>query len=641
MKKRIYLILAIFAITFNSAFSQEDGKVNVGVDKEFSNLKYKEVIRDLTKLVKSGNNSPEVVSKLANAYYYNVEMEEAAKWYGELLAQDGVIDLENYYKYAMALKATGKYEDANKYLKKFAVLKPNDSRSIKYLESPDYLTTIDKLSGNFNIENLDSNSRFSDFGTSFYKDGIVFASSRGDGKLYKWNEQPFLDLYYVGEDGKDPVKFSKEINTKFHESSTSFTNDGKTMYFTRNNYINGKKRKSSDKVVGLKIYKATLNDDGVWSDVTSMPFNDDEYNVAHPALSLDNTKLYFASDMPGTRGQSDIFVVDVFDDGNYGEPTNLGDVVNTEGRENFPYVSNNGTLYFSSNGHQGLGGLDIFYANLNKNIEKVENLGKPINSPRDDFEFIIDEFTNTGYLTSNRYNGKGDDDIYKFQREVCNQLVAGTVVDKNTNIVIPEANVIIYSETKEKVYRFTTDINGAFSYNTDCKKGTFKAVASKEGYEYEELIYTIDPEIKLDLALKLNLTPKETIESPAQVGEDLFTLLDLDPIYFNFDKSYIRPDAQIELQKVINYLKQYPSVNIDVQSHTDSRATFSYNQALSERRNVSTKNWIIEKGGISPSRLTGRGYGETELTNRCSDGVDCSEEEHQQNRRSMFIVTKN
>ena len=437
MKNRIYIIFAVFAIAFNFAFSQEGGKVNTSVDKEYNNLKYKEVIRDLSKLVKSGDNSPEVLAKLANAYYFNVEMEEAAKWYGELLAQELPLDFENYYRYAMALKAMGQYEAANNYLKKFAVLVPEDSRSKKYLDSPDYLTTIDRLSGNFTIENLDLNSRFSDFGTSFYKKGIVFASSRGEGKLYKWNEQPFLDLFYLEENGDSPKRFSTTLNTKFHESSTSFTNDGKTIYFTRNNYINGKKRKSSDKVVGLKIYKATLNDDGNWTNITSMPFNNDEYNVAHPALSLDNKKLYFASDMPGTRGKSDIFVVDVLEDGSYGEPTNLGDVINTEGRENFPYVSNNGTLYFSSDGHQGLGGLDIFYANLNTDIEKIENLGKPINSSRDDFEFIIDEFTNLGYLTSNRYNGKGDDDIYKFEREICNQLVAGTVVDKNTNIVIP------------------------------------------------------------------------------------------------------------------------------------------------------------------------------------------------------------
>ena len=641
MKNRIYIVLALFAMTFNTAFSQEDGKVNNGVDKEYNNLKYKEVIRDLSKLVKSGDNSPELLTKLANAYYFNVEMEEAAKWYGELLAQDTPIDFEYYYRYAMALKATGEYEDANKYLKKFAVLKPNDSRSKKYLESPDYLTTIDKISGNFSIENLEINSRFSDFGTSFYKDGIVFASSRGEGKLYKWNEQPFLDLFFAKEDGNTPVRFSEKLNTKFHESSTSFTDDGKTIYFTRNNYYNGKKRNSKDKVVGLKIYKATLNKDGVWTNLTSMPFNNDEYNVAHPALSLDNKKLYFASDMPGTRGKSDIFVVDILEDGNYGEPTNLGDVVNTEGRENFPFVSNNGTLYFSSDGHQGLGGLDIFYANLDANIEKVKNLGKPINSPRDDFEFIINEFTNRGYLTSNRYNGKGDDDIYKFQREICNQLVAGTVVDKTTNIVIPDASVVVYNDSKKKVYRFTTDTNGAFSYNTDCRKGTYKAVASKEGYNPEEITYIIDPEIRLDLALKLNLTPKTETVEPASVGVDLFKLLNLNPIYFNLNKSNIRPDAQIELQKVISYLKEYPSVNIDVQSHTDSRGSNSYNEALSQRRNVSTKNWIIERGGISPNRISGKGYGESQLINGCSDGVKCSEKKHQQNRRSMFIVTKN
>ncbi|WP_452223129.1 OmpA family protein [Lacinutrix chionoecetis] len=639
MKNRIYVIIALLTLSFNFGFSQKDGKVNATVDKEYNNLKYKEAIRDLSKLVKDGNNSPDVLAKLANAYYFNVEMEEAAKWYGELLAQDAAIDFEYYYRYAQALKATGKYEDANKYLKKFAVLKPNDSRSKKFLESPDYLTTIDKLSGNFTIENLDMNSRFSDFGTSFYKDGIVFASSRGEGRLYKWNEQPFLDLFYVKDDADKPVRLSENINTKFHESSTSFTNDGKTMYFTRNNYFNGKKRKSSDKVVGLKIYKATLSDAGQWTNITPMPFNNDEYNVAHPALSLDNTKLYFASDMPGTRGKSDLFVVDILADGGYGEPQNLGDVINTEGRENFPYVSNNGTLYFSSDGHQGLGGLDIFYANLEGSIKKVQNIGKPINSSRDDFEFIIDEFTNVGYLTSNRYNGKGDDDIYRFQRAICNQLISGTVVDKNTNQVIPEATVIVYNSENKEVYRFTSDQNGAFGYNSDCKKGTYKAVASKEGYEPEELTYEIDPEIKLDLALKLNLTPEKA--EVAAVGTDLFVLLDLNPIYFDFDKSFIRPDAQVELQKVINYLNEYPSVSIDVQSHTDSRGRDAYNEALSQRRNKSTKNWIINKGGISKSRISGRGYGETQLVNRCSNGVKCTEEEHQQNRRSMFIVTKN
>ncbi|OIQ23076.1 OmpA family protein [Lacinutrix sp. MedPE-SW] len=638
MKNRIYIVLAILALTFNISFSQEDGKVNASVDKEYNNLKYKEAIRELSKLVEDGNNSPEVLSKLANAYYFNVEMEEAAKWYGELLAQDSVVDFEYYYRYAMALKATGKYEEANKYLKKFSVLKPEDSRSKKFMESPDYLTTIDKLSGNFTIENLDFNSRFSDFGTSFYKDGIVFASSRGDGRLYKWNEQPFLDLFYVENDTAAPQRLSEKINTKFHESSTSFTNDGKTIYFTRNNYINGKKRKSSDRVVGLKIYKATLNDAGEWVDVVSMPFNNDDYNVAHPALSLDNTKLYFASDMPGTKGKSDLFVVDILENGEYGEPTNLGDEINTEGRENFPYISNNGTLYFSSDGHPGLGGLDVFYANLEGSKKSVTNIGKPINSSRDDFEFIIDEFTNLGYLTSNRYNGKGDDDIYKFERQVCNQLIAGTVVDKNTNQVIPDATVIVYNSKNKEVYRFNSDQNGAFSYNSDCKKGTYRAVASKEGYNTEELTYSIDPEIELDLALKLNLTPEK---QAAEVGTDLFVLLNLNPIYFDFDKSYIRPDAQVELQKVINYLKEYPSVSIDVQSHTDSRGRDAYNESLSQRRNTSTKNWIIEKGGISSSRISGRGYGESQLVNRCSNGVKCSEEEHQQNRRSMFIVTKN
>lgn len=638
MKNKI-IILTVFSILSFSTFKAQVNGISAKVEKKYDKLSYIETTKALLKLVEDGNRTPEVLKKLANAYYFNVKMEDASKWYGELFAiKDIVVEYEYYYRYAMALKAIGNYDKANEYMQKFAVLKPNDSRAILFKKSPNYLETIEELSGDFELENLDFNSRFSDFGTSFYKEGIVFASSRGDGKLYKWNEQPFLDLYYINESEGKPEKLSENINTKYHESSTSFTKDGNTMYFTRNNYFRGKARKSNEKVNGLKIYKAQLVD-GNWTNIESMPFNNDDYNVAHPALSVDEKRLYFASDMPGTYGKSDLFYVDINEDGTYGDPVNLGETINTEGRENFPFISNNGTLYFSSDGHQGLGGLDVFMSNLEATKVAVTNLGKPINSSRDDFEFIIDENTNEGYLTSNRYNGKGDDDIYKFTREYCTRFISGTTVDKRTNAIIPYASVVILNEKGVEVQNLTSDQNGAFSYEGSCKKQTYKVIASKDEFIQSEETFKINPSKEEDVVLKLNL--KQTENEPLPVGKDLFTELDLNPIYFDFDKSNIRPDAQVELQKVIDYLKKYPTVNIDVQSHTDSRATDQYNIALSQRRNESTKNWIIQKGNIDPSRISGRGYGETQLVNRCSNGVKCSEEEHQQNRRSMFIVTSN
>lgn len=634
MKNRYILSTLIIVLSLTFTFAQDDG-ISSKTEKKYDKLSYIETTKELLKLVEKGNKTPEVYKKLANSYYFNTKMEEASKWYGELFKLDAVVEYEYYYRYAMSLKAIGDYTGANANMKKFATLKPDDSRAILFSKSPNYLEAIEALSGDFELENLDFNSRFSDFGTSFYKDGIVFASSRGDGKLYKWNEQPFLDLYTYNTESNSVKPFSESLNTKYHESSTSFTQDGNIIYFTRNNFFKGKVRKSGEKVNGLKIFKAEFID-GAWKNIVSMPFNNDDYNVAHPALSLDENKLYFASDMPGTRGKSDIYYVDILEDGTYGDPVNLGDAINTEGRENFPYISNNGTLYFSSDGHQGLGGLDIFMTKLNDPSQAVTNLGKPINSSRDDFEFIIDEFSNEGYLTSNRYNGKGDDDIYRFSRSFCTQLVSGTTVNKNTNVIIPYASVVVLNEKGIEVQNLNSDQNGAFSYEGPCTKQKYNIIATKDGYIQSDQTFIVNPKKREDVVLKLNLTSETS--QPADVGRDLVEVLNLNPIYFDFDKSNIRPDAEIELRKVIDYMNKYPTIRIDVQSHTDSRASDDYNMALSNRRNVSTKQYIINKGGISADRLEGRGYGETMLVNKCSNGVKCTEDEHDWNRRSNFIV---
>ena len=278
----------------------------------------------------------------------------------------------------------------------------------------------------FVINTLAINSKYSDYAPSFFNKELVFASSRNINHfstiIDESNNQPFLDLYttsFIDISNKNNVlKLKGNINTKFHESSATFSKDGKTVYFTRNNYSKKKSKKSSNGVVLLKIYRSNYIN-GKWEDVEELPFNSDEYSIAHPALSPDGKFLYFASDMPGSIGKSDLYVVEINKDGSFGVPKNLGNQINTSGRETFPYVSDKGNLFFASDGHKGFGGLDIFMAMPNQDgFFGVYNLGKPINSPKDDFTFIINEETKTGYFASNRIGGKGDDDIYGFKQIV-------------------------------------------------------------------------------------------------------------------------------------------------------------------------------------------------------------------------------
>ena len=638
MKKRIYLLSILSVLVFNSSFAQK--RKSSRAIKKYENLSYIESRNQLLELANKEEASPQVIEKLANAFYFNSEMKDASIWYEKLMAFNLPTEPENYFRYAQALRAQEKYEESDQVLKKLAAIRPEDSRIKEFLSKTDYIKAIDEMSSDFELLNLDINTGFSDFGTSTYNGHLIFASSRDqDEKIYKWNAQPFLDLFELNEDGT-VKEVNGDVNTEYHESSTTFTKDGKTAYFTRNNFFKGKVKRNSEKFHGLKIYKATLVD-SVWTNIESLPFNNDEYNVAHPALSADEKKLFFASDMFGTQGASDIFVVNINEDGTYGEPINLGSKINTEGRENFPFVSDKDILYFSSDGHVGLGGLDVFkveMGKLNESISMIHNLGKPINSPKDDFGYIVNETTGKGYISSNREGGKGDDDIYSFVIPACTKAISGIVINKRTQDILANADVFIYDSSRNLLQSLKSDDSGKFSFNLGCKDRTYLIEAKKEKYKDDFTDFSIKADEKAELNLELKLEPEA-----AKIGTDLALLLDLNPIYFDYDKSFIRPDAEIELAKVINYMNEFPNVKVDVRSHTDSRGKDAYNWALSNRRNKSTREYIIKKGGISAERLIGIGYGERRLTNRCTNTnkLKCTEAEHQANRRSEFIVIEN
>lgn len=633
--KTLYTLVFVLSITIG-AFAQ-GSKLNKA-DKKYDKYSYIDAIEIYEKVAEKGYKSAELFEKLGNAYYFNGELDKASKWYGELFALNQEVDSEYYFRYAQTLKAEGNYEKSNQYMELFAQ-KTNDTRAKLFQENKDYLTDIDAVSGKYTMDKTDVNSEFYDYGPTFFGKQIVFTSSRSEGnqysKIHDWTKQNFTDLFVASIDNNGKLgsveNFSKTVNTKYNESSPVFTKDGKTMYFTRNNYNDGKKRKSDDKVIMEKIYKAELIN-GEWTNVKELPFSNDNYKTAHPALSPDEKTMYFASDMPGSFGNSDLYKVSIDSNGNFGSPENLGPTINTEGRETFPFVDADNNLFFASDGHPGLGGLDIFEAkSANNSFEKPVNVGKPLNSQMDDFGYVTNN-DGLGFFSSNRDGGSGYDDIYTFT--VCTHTLSGLITDVDTKEILPNAKVILFDDKMNKISETTSSDKGSYSFKIECNK-KYYVRASKEEYETTEKSFgpvTKTGESKLDIELKRNIFPIE-------VGTDLAKILDVSIIYFDLDKWNIRPDAAEDLEKIIAVMNQYPNMVIDIRSHTDSRQTHKYNELLSDRRAKSTLEFMV-KNGINRNRLTAKGYGETQLANNCSDDVPCSEAEHQKNRRSEFIVLK-
>jgi outer membrane protein OmpA-like peptidoglycan-associated protein len=637
----LFALLCIFSLGLGA----QEKKVKKATDN-YDDYAYVDARTLYLKLAKDGATNPEVYSKLGDSYYFTAEYTEAAKWYGKLLTgeTDSSLDPEYYFRYAQSLKSIELYDLADEQMEKFNELNGTDSRALKFSNDRNYLKDIEAASGRYSLSKVSFNSDLQDFGPSFYKDSLVFSSNRKNvtGEYnHDWNDQPFLDLFLVENPTTDAPgisKLSKVLNTPYHESTSVFTKNGDVMYFTRNNYTKKKLRKDGSGTTKLKLYRSVY-DGGKWSKAEELPFNSDDYSTAHPTLSPDENTLYFASDRPGTRGLSDLWRVAILDDGGFGEPVNLGDVINTEGRETFPHVTSAGQLFYASDGHSGLGGLDIFTSDLNENVTTTTNVGKPLNSSKDDFGLILNDENGLGYFSSNRSGGLGNDDIYAVKREIieippCLQTIAGVTRDVKTNEIIPGATVELKSLDNEVLGTQVSDAQGNFSFANQPCETPFALRASKDKYDPSEASVStgVDPD---------GVTNKDLFLQPLlrlEVGQDLGKILNLNPIYFDFDKAYIRPDAAYELQKVIAVMNEYPTLKIDVRSHTDSRGRDSYNLDLSQRRNVSTREYINQTGGISTSRLSGKGYGETQPTNQCSNGVKCSEEEHQLNRRSEFII---
>lgn len=609
----------------------------------YEQLDYVNAQKIYLEVAEKGHESEELFTKLANSYYFNAQYNEAVKWYERLFNFTATPEENNVYlRYSQSLKATGKAAKAVEYFDVFLVKSDLENQQIK---AQDYLEIIQQNSGRYEMEALENvyDEKQISFGHLKLGDTLYYASTNNSKTFLNsrsaWDGLSFLSLYTVEVDSLNqttskPKKLTGKLKSKFHESSPIFTADHNTMYFTRSNITYDDKNEDQR----LKIYKAQRKNNK-WQKAEELSINSDYFSSAHPTLNSDNTKLYFSSDRPGGYGESDIYVSDIDSYGNLSVPTNLGSTINTSGKETFPFITADNALYFSSDGHLGMGGLDVFYIEiLDNGFGNLLNIGAPVNSYADDFAFGIDLETHRGFISSNRSSDEGAfvyDNIYSFLEtspiiDVYVAQIEGVVTDKQTGEPIAEAQVIL-SDVDGTIFKeVLTDENGYYLVETN-KFDSYLIKASKPEYDTDESMSKSGLETQeINFQLQQN-------EMPLVPGTDLAEVLNIPIIYFDFDKSNIRKDAQVELEKVFAVLNLYPDLKIDIRSHTDSRGNDAYNEALSQRRATSTLNYLVAKG-TDASRLSATGFGETQHVNNCSNGVPCSEVDHQKNRRSEFIV---
>lgn len=639
MRKLFTLGLFVFA---SIAFGQQKLKA---ADKMFKSMSYVEAAKLYEEyLEKNDSPSTETITNIADTYYFINDMRKALPWYQKLYEIQGQ-NLSDLYmlRYTQSLRGVRDYDQANGLVKEYLKKKAVNGQVKQFANNQIHLDSLAKKEPSYEIRNLEVNSPNSDFGATYYGDKMVYSSSNEEDatKLYSWNQQPFLAMYVAEKNLTNGTLFNQklffdEVNSNYHDATITFASDLKTFYYTTNTLKKKKLKNDAAGTNNFQIIKAWL-ENGKVTKTENLFFNSLDYSVGHPALSADGKWLFFVSDMPGGLGETDIYVCEIFEDGKLNSPKNLGPKVNTVGREMFPYFSN-GVLYFSSEGHYGFGGLDVFESKFNgKDFSYPKNLGEPINSNKDDFSYIIDSELKTGYFSSNRDMGKGDDDIYYFTKKIqeCNQIVQGTVKNTKTLVNIEGATIKVYDGFGDLVNEYKTTTDGKFEFVLPCN-GTYKVEASKPNHTTEaKEVATLDKNgdiINLDFKLT---SLDDLVVKDAKTGNEK---VDINPIFFNYDKWDITPQAATELDKVVFVLNNFPNVKIRIESHTDSRGKDLYNLNLSDKRAKSTQTYILSKG-ISADRIESAvGFGETRLTNKCKNGVKCTEDEHFANRRSDFII---
>ncbi len=735
----------------------EDGTIKQRkADKLYKQMGYQASADLYERMVKKGNIDNTSMAKLAKSHRLNGDTEGAEYWYSKIINANS--EPSTMFYYAQALQSNGKCEDAVRWYNAFnAKANKNDQVNIDFIDDCSELNQFESHEAVLTNASF-LNSESLDFSAVPFKKGVVFTSTRGLGSIAKntdnWTKDNFSDLFYAerNEDGSysEPVSLANDVNGRFHDGAASFTTAQNVMYFSRNNRSGNRKKGN----ISMKIYTAEVNDEGVWSEGEELPFNSDDFITCHPTLNVDGQKLYFASNRPGGFGGMDIYVSEK--QGNtWSAPMNLGPEVNTVGNEIFPVINQEDILFFASNGHRGLGGLDIFaIKKMDANDEQSwtirKNIGTPFNSKKDDFGFVTNANTTEGFVTSSRDGGKGEDDIYEWTsdepidffgepvlklegktgmnklfavidmkskdaindaivtfettnednepvfytsdnlgelkhlvrpgksikikvekdgyesytehiesydlltydkdryelelvRRACTEM-NGVIMNKDCDKPLADATIRVFNKCTGEEETFTTNRNGTFESCLKCGC-EYEIIGNKDSFTEDRVVLSTldsncDEAKKMNVLLDVNsISPANFVGIPKANELAVGSVITLENIYYDFNKYKIRPDASTDLDDLVRLMNENPSLEIELGSHTDARGTDTYNQKLSLNRASAAVTYLVKKG-IDPDRIIAKGYGESQLTNGCGNGVNCDEDEHQRNRRTEIKVTR-
>lgn len=716
--KKILIYFVLFIGILQTAYAQQDLE---RVNDLFKKAYYADAIV-LYEAALPANKSSKLIKNLADSYYHTFNLKASARWYSYLVSNYGdTLEEEFYFKLHHSLKATGEYEEAQTVLFDYYTKEGNTAKLEELKKEVTYLENIKAIGDRFIIQNSFLNTVTSEFGAVQIGTDIWYTAThkKSTSKTYRWNNERYLDIYthhadklMLGDSVSKPL--AGAINTRLHEGPFTISPDGQTLYFTRNNFKNGKRKTDDKKISNLKIYSANLVN-GEWKNITELPFNSDDFSNEHPSLSHDGSKLYFASDRPGGYGSFDIYEVTLQGDNDFSTPVNLGAVINTDKKEQFPFIASDNSLYFSSNGHAGFGLMDVFISeSKNGTFQQPDNLGLPVNSGYDDFSYILNADVKTGYFASNRPSGKGSDDIYSFTItkdlviEDCKQYITGIITERTTTLPLSEVTIQVLDAENNQVTSFTTKKDGAFEFESLC--GTqYTLKAEKTGFEGNSRtiktnkerngikdgsmdLYSLVEKEKAEAliiaqkladeklraatlaAKKLEEQEKEKVRLALQQVEEKEqlqrtrlaekaktekalakkitdalasekaltkdkdrTVIKTEEIHFDYSLWYLRRESRERLQTVIDVMKKNPGMIIEIGTHTDIRGNGGYNKSLSQKRADSAKEFLV-KNGIESGRVVSKGYGESQPIVECPVPADCTEEDHEWNRRCEFVV---
>ncbi len=624
-KQAFFFSSVIFLLSSCASYHIRQG------NRLYNDLAYSSAITEYQKGL-SKKEFPQARLKLAECYRRINDLPNAEAAFAKAIQLPQAQPIHKLH-YAQILMRNGKYEQAKIYLDQYIAAVPTDVTAGKLRVSCDSIQAWMADSLKYTVTSSPINSGQSNFAPVYYKDGVVFTTDRTTkGKTYEWTGRHFLEMYYAKGDPKNgystPVSLSGDVNGIYHDGPAAFSSKGDTLIFTRNNYVKRKLKESNQDEVNLKIFQA-VKKDTTWKNLGEFPFNSNDYSTCHPTLSSDGNTLYFVSDMPGGLGGADIYMSQKIN-GAWNKPVNLGPSVNTPYNEMFPMLWKDTVLYFSSEGHYNFGGLDLFSSTKTAGgWTMADNMGYPLNSSYDDFGIALNDSGNAGLFSSNRNKNNSQlDNIYNFTINDLRFNLEGIAIEKLSQLPLEDVKVELTNlKTKKKEYAITGK-DGKFNFKLD-PETDFSVVGSKDSYfTNTEKVSTVGKKQSESMFVKLRLELERIVINKPIVLEN---------IYYDLDKYDIRPDAAAGLDKLVGIMNDNPTISIELSSHTDSRADDQYNDILSQHRAEAAVNYIINHG-VSSGRITAKGYGERQLVNRCANGVECSEEEHQMNRRTEFKV---